>query len=72
MDSLDKYNRWCVANNQYFADLLDISVRAVQKMSKLMIERGLLKKGKGTQKRVTDEFRLALLTTNKVHPIIIV
>jgi len=68
MDSLDKYDRWCIANNQYFADLLDISVRAVQKMSNTMVESGLLIKGKGSKKRVTDKFRLALLTTNKVHP----
>jgi len=29
MDSLEKYDFWCIATNDYFADMLDMSVRGL-------------------------------------------
>jgi len=68
MDGLEKFGFWCIAPNDYFADMLDMSVRGVQKMNKLLIHKGLIKKGSGSQKRATDKFKSTLLDTNKVHP----
>lgn len=46
----------CTAPNDYFADLLNMSVRGIQKMNKRLVEKGLLVKLKGTEKRATDLF----------------
>ncbi len=68
MDGLEKFDFWCIATNDYFADMLDMSVRGVQKMNKVLIDKGLIRKGKGSQKRATDKFKSTLLEANKVHP----
>lgn len=46
----------CNAPNDYFADLLNMSTRGIQKMNNRLIEKGLLTKYKGTEKRATDKF----------------
>ncbi len=68
-----KYNGWAYASNAYYAEMFDMSVRGVQKMGKVLSEKGLLILGKGSLRKISQN-AYEIMTyeqsspTNKVHP----
>ena len=68
-----KYKGWAYASNEYYSIMFDMTIRGVQKMSKAMIEKGLLIMGNGSLRQLTD-YAYDLITyeqsssMNKVHP----
>lgn len=72
MQANPKYQGWAYASNQYYAELFDMSVRGVQKITKTMTEKGLMIMGKGSLRKLSQK-GYDILTyeldspTNKVH-----
>ena len=68
LQNLKKNGFWCVAPNEYFTTFMDAeTIRGVQKISKRLADMGLLIKGKGTQKRVSDKFVIGFNKFSKVQ-----
>jgi len=67
-----KYKGWAYASNKYYADMFDMSVRGVQKMTDKMKAMGLLNSGVGSLRQLTQKAFEAMIyqktTMNKVHP----
>jgi hypothetical protein len=66
-----KYKGWAYASNKYYAEMFDMTVRGIQKMTDKMREKGLIESGSGSLRQLTQTAYEAMTynkAMNKVHP----